>query len=222
MRTKKIIPVLAVALMAIMALPSCTTGRSGDSGKANLAVLARGGQVTRGGQREIRELNDGLIPDSVNSDMRRWMNNPNRPQQRQQRLNVMRYEYVWEQPVSIDEVAVFLYDYESFVKLPQAYRFKYWNGEEYVDVANASGMEIENDRFNHTTFTEVSTTRLMLELDSVERFLSPVLEWQVFKPEGAPAVAPVIKAGIDRSVVTGGKTYLSGLIKSVDPLKKTK
>ncbi len=220
MRTKRIIPILASALMAVMLIPSCVTGGSGVTGKDNLAVLAIPLQATRGGQREVKELNDGLIPDSVNSDMRRWMNNPNIQQQRQQGLNMTRYEYVWELPVSIDEAAVYLYDYESYANLPHAYRFKYWNGEDYVEVENASGLGLENDRFNRTTFAEVSTTRLMLEVDSVERFLSPVLEWQVFKPEGAPAVAPVILAGTDRMVVTGGKTYLSGLIKSLDPLKK--
>ncbi|MHC1733232.1 MAG: glycoside hydrolase family 127 protein [Bacteroidales bacterium] len=221
MRKNKIMLILAAAMVAVVLIPSCATGGAGKAGKDNLAVLARSAQVTRGGQREIRELNDGLVPDSVPEQMRRWMSNPNRQQQRQSGLNVMRYEYVWEQPVTIDEVAVFLYDFDSFAKLPQAYRFKYWNGEEYVDVENPSGLGLENDIFNHTTFTEVSTTKLMLEVDSVERFLSPVLEWQVFKPENAPAVAPVIAAGGDRMVVTGGKTYLSGLIRSVDPLKRT-
>ncbi len=221
MRYNRIIPILATALLAFMMIPSCAPGGAGQSGKDNLAVLASASQLTRGGQREIRELNDGLIPDSVNRDMRRWMSNPNRPQ-RQSSLNVMRYEYVWEQPVSIDEVAVFLYNYDSLVKLPQAYRFRYWNGNEYVDVDNPAGLGLENDRYNTTTFNEVSTTRLMLEVDSVERFLSPVLEWQVFKPVNAPAVAPVINAGVDRMVVTGGRTFLTGLIKSVDPLRKTR
>jgi len=221
MRKQRIMLILAAAILAVIVIPSCVTGGAGKTGKDNLAVLARSVQVIRGGQREMKELNDGLVPDSVPEQMRQWMSNPNRQQQRQSALNVMRYEYVWEQPVSIDEAAVFLYNFDSLAKLPQAYRFKYWNGEEYVDVENPSGLGLENDTFNHTTFTEVSTTKMMLEVDSVERFLAPVLEWKVFKPENAPAVAPVITAGGDRMVVTGGKTYLSGLIKSVDPLKKT-
>lgn len=221
MRKSNIIPTLAAALLAVIVITSCSTGGTGKSGKDNLAVLAKASQLTRGGQREMIELNDGLIPDSVGRDMKRWMSNPNRMQQRPQPLGVIRYEYAWEQPVQIDEAAVFLYNYDTLVKLPQAYRFKYWNGDEYVGVENPSGLGLENDKFNHTTFTEVSTTKILLEVDSVARFLSPVLEWQVFKPVKAPAVAPVIKAGIDRMVVTGGKTYLSGLIKSVDPLRKT-
>lgn len=221
MRKQRIMLILAAALLAVIIIPSCATGNAGKAGKDNLAVLAKSSQVNRGGAREIKELNDGLVPDSVPEQMRRWMSNPNRQQQRQPGLNVLRYEYTWEQPVTIDEAAVFLYNFDSFTKLPQAYRFKYWNGEEYVDVENPSGLGLENDKFNHTTFTEVSTTKLMLEVDSVQRSLSPVLEWQVLKPVKAPAVAPVITAGGDRMVITGGKTYLSGLIKSVDPLKKT-
>ncbi|NLA48087.1 MAG: Tat pathway signal protein, partial [Bacteroidales bacterium] len=132
----------------------------------------------------------------------------------------MQYEYVWEQPVTIDETALFLYNFESLIKLPRTYRFKYWNGEEYVDVENPSGLGLDNDKFNHTTFNRISTTRLMLEMDSVGGLFSPLLEWQVFKPHDSPTVAPVIIAGDDRIVIIGGRTYLTGLIKSIYPLKK--
>ena len=89
MRKNKIMLILAAAMVAVVLIPSCATG---GAGKDNLAVLARSAQVTRGGQREIKELNDGLVPDSVPEQMKRWMSNPNRQQQRQSGLNVMRYE----------------------------------------------------------------------------------------------------------------------------------
>lgn len=222
MKSNRLLPILVILLTTGILLASCTgKNKISQSGKDNLSVLGKAVSITRGGSREITELNDGLVPDSVPDEMRRWMMNPNRPQI-PQRLTVQRYEYGWEQPVTIDETSIFFFNYDNLVKFPQAYRFKYWNGQEYVEVANASGLGLINDQYNKTTFTEVTTTRLMVELDSVERFIPPVLEWQVLKSTGSPAVAPVIDAGGDRDVMTGGKTYLSGVIKTVDPLKNTK
>lgn len=222
MRTrKKNIILLTVAIVVSAFAQSCGSGGTIKSDKDNLAIIAKPTVVTVNGQREVPELNDGLIPDSVNREMRRTMSNPNR-QRRQSNLNVMQYVYIWEKPVTINEAALFFYDYENFVKLPQAYRFKYWNGEEYIDVESPVGMGIENNKFNNTIFNEVLTTRMMLEVDSVERFFSPILEWQVFKPENAPAVAPLIIAGEDRMVITEGRTYLSGIIRSVGALKKVR
>lgn len=206
-------------MLAALFFPACVSHDTGQD-KDNLAILARALQITPGGEREIKELNDGLVPDSLNRDVRRWLLNPERAQ-RGSGATVIRYEYRWQEPVIIDEAALFLYDYEGHLKLPGAYRFKYWDGDGYEDVVNSSGLGLENDQYNHTTFNRVVTSRLMLELDSVEHFLTPVLEWQVFKPLNTPEVAPVIAAGEDRLVVTGGKTYLTGLIKSVGPLKKT-
>ena len=222
MKNNRLLPILAALLTMGILLGSCAgKNKISRSEKDNLSVLRKAVSISRGGSREISELNDGLVPDSVPDEMRRWMTNSNRPR-RPQRLTVQRYEYEWEQPVTIDETSLFFYNYDNLVKLPQAYRFKFWNGQEYIDVENPSGLGLVNDQYNKTTFTEVTTTKLLVELDSVERFLTPVLEWQVLKSAGAPAVAPVIKAGGDRDVMVGGKTYLSGEIRTVDPLKNTK
>ena len=60
-----------------------------------------------------------------------------------------------------------------------------------------------------------------MRLDSVERFPgTSVLEWQVFQTENSPNHPPVAFAGADRSVIIGGKTYLSGKTKSVTPVTK--
>lgn len=219
MKKKKTLFLSVPILLMVMVISSCVTENSEMSGKDNVAVLAKPVQVTRGGQREMKELNDGLIPDSVSENMRRWIFN-SEGSQRELELSVARYEYIWEQPVTIDEIALFLYDYENIIPLPQRYKIQFWDGEFFQNVNNLSINSVMNDQFNHFTFDEISTTRLALEIDSVRRFPTPLLEWQVFRPENAPAVAPVVTAGVNRMVVTGGKTYLLGLIKSVDPLKR--
>lgn len=189
--------------------------------KSNLAILATITTTGRGGPSVVANLNDGQIPDSVDAGMRQRFAGAARQGRLQQRLGVQRFECSWENPVTIDETAVFWYDHDSLVKLPQSYRFSYWDGSDFIPVGNAEGLGLINDQFNNTTFDEISTTRLMIEIDSVQRFMLPLLEWKVFKSKGSPAVAPVIDAGGDRTVVTGGKTYLSGEIKSVGTLKGT-
>ncbi|TAH53999.1 MAG: hypothetical protein EWM52_13740, partial [Methanosarcina mazei] len=182
-------------------------------------MLADVTSLTRGASGFATGLNDGQIPDSITGDLRGQINNLNRSG-RPRQLSVQRFEYNWVKPVTINGTALFLYDYEGAIRLPEAYRFMYWDGQEYKPVENPEGLGLENDNFNNTTFSGVTTTKLLLEIDSVERSLPVVLEWQVFKSPGSPEIAPIVFAGPDRSVVLGGQTYLSGETRSLDPLKK--
>lgn len=211
---------LAIFGMALM-LP--VYGQNVKTGKANIAVLAKvSGSGQGGGQ--AASMNDGLTPNTVPDQMRQRAANPNANQnqnRRPQRLTAQWYQYDWINQVTIDEVQIFWYNYDNLVKFPQAYRLKYWNGNEYVPVKNCVGLQLTNNQYNSTTFDEFTTTRLRLEVDSVERFASTILEWKVLKTINSPEIAPVITAGGDRDVMVGGKTYLTADIKSVDPLKNT-
>lgn len=206
-------------LLAVISLSSCKTGNTENSGKDNVAVLAKPLQVTRGGSTEMKELNDGLIPDSVTEDMRRWFSYVT-DNQRELELSIVRYEYIWDQPITIDEHAIYLYDYEGYIEIPSKYKLQFWDGKAFQNVRIRSNNAIMNGRHNHDIFDEITTTRLALEIDSIRRFPTPLLEWSVYKSENAPQVAPVVSAGVDRMVITGGKSYLTGVIKSIDPLKK--
>lgn len=235
MKNKRILIISLLALFGI-ALTNPCSGQNVKTEKANIAVLAK---VSGSGQGAGRSgfLNDGLTPNEVPEQMRQRAAqvaaaaanptpaNPNAPQnqyRRQQRLTAQWLQYEWSSPVTIDEVQVYWFNYDNLAKLPQAYRLKYWDGKEFVLVKNAVGYTFNNDQFNTTKFDEVKTTRLRLELDSVERYTSTLLEWKVCKTLNSPEIAPVITAGGDRDVMVGGKTYLSADIKSVDPLKNTK
>jgi DUF1680 family protein len=209
------------ALSALCLLYSCTESSKNDRNTVNIAVMADATSLSRGGAGIVSSLNDGQIPDSISAELRRQLNNLNRPG-RPRRLIVQRYEYTWVDPVTINSSSVFLYDYDGAVRLPRAYRFLYWDGLDYKPVENTEGMGLINDSYNSTTFSELTTTKLMLEIDSVDRSLPVVLEWQVFKSPGSPEIAPVVFAGPDRSVITGGETYLSASIRSLHPLKKVR
>lgn len=161
----------------------------------------------------MTSLNDGLISNNT-GPMRMQGNRP------PQRLTSQWIQYDWIRPVTTKEIQVFWWNFENTAKLPQSYKLKYWDGNDFVPVKNATGLGLVNNQFNLTTFDPVTTTRLRLEADSVERFLGTILEWAVIQSEGSPDHPPVVSAGIDRSVMLGGKTYLSGAIKSVTPVDK--
>jgi DUF1680 family protein len=222
MKKNRILIITLLALFGV-GLTLLSTGQNAKTEKANIAVLAKiSGSGQGGGQ--AASLNDGLTPNTVPDQLRQRAANPNANQfqgRRPQRLSAIWFQYDWVNPVTIDEVAIFWYNYDNLVKMPQAYRLKYWDGKDFVPVKNPVGMGMENNKFNSTTFNEVTTTRLRLEVDSVERFASTILEWKVLKTINSPEIAPVITAGGDRDVMVGGKTYLVADIKSVDPLINT-
>ena len=163
----------------------------------------------------MTSLSDCLIPQRTGP-----LRTPgNRPAQR---LTSQWVQYDWQQPVIADEIQIFLWNYENTAKLPQSYKVKYWDGNEFVPVKNAAGFGLENKVFNITRFDPVKTTKLRLELDSVDRSNSTLLEWIVFQDKNSPDIPPLVTAGGDRSVMAGGKTYLAGGFKSVAPVSKSK
>ena len=188
--------------------------------KANIAILA---QVTGSDQdvASLSSLNDGLIPNSVPEDLRHWSESPDF-QKWSHYLSNQWLQYDWNQPVTINEISIFFYNYDNLGKMPQEYRLKYWDGKDFKPVPDFKGSGLVNNQFNTTTFKEITTTKLRLEIDSVQRFILPILEWKVIKTVNSPELAPFITAGGDRNVMVGGKTYLAATVKSIGPLNKTK
>jgi DUF1680 family protein len=181
------------------------------SGK-NLAVVATPTSSSRNNA-IMTSLNDGLIPNNTGNMRGGGSRSP-------QRLTTQWVQYDWVQPVSTKEIAVYWWNYGNTVRLPQAYRIKYWDGNNFVPVKNAVGLGLENNMFNITKFEQVKTTKLRMEVDSVGRSLDNIIEWIVIQAENSPNHPPVVTAGVDRSVMLGGKTYLSGGVKSVVPHDK--
>ncbi len=184
-----------------------------QSARRNLALVADASGSLRIGA-SFNTLNDGVTP--VNTGPMRAG-----AQRQPQRLTTQWVQYEWIQPVMTGEVAVFWWNFENSVKLPEVYRIQYWDGSNFIDVKNASGLGLENNRFNITTFDPVQTTILRLEADSVDRSLATILEWRVIQAAGSPDHPPVVNAGVDRCVMVGGRTWLSPAIKSVSQVSET-
>lgn len=119
-------------------------------------------------------------------------------------------QYEWAKPVTTDRVDVYWWVDGQGVGAPASYKVTYWNGSEFVPVANAKGLGVEANTFNRTTFDAVKTDKLRLEIASDGTHSPGILEWKVYSSGPVPLFPPIAAAGVDRSVVLGGKTYLAG------------
>lgn len=198
------------AMLAMMAAPAAMSQSPGS--KPNLAIVATSSVANRYGG-NLDALNDGQTPTPRGNQ--RGGGGGNRPTPPRSQTWV---QYEWAQPVSTKEVAVFWWNYGDGLRLPMAYRVSYWDGSQFVPVKNAAGFGLVNNQYNSTTFDEIKTTKLRLELDSADRGLATLTEWAVYKTDNSPSPAPVVIAGIDRDVMIGGKSYLAATIKSVTPI----
>jgi DUF1680 family protein len=177
--------------LAVVAIPS-TSGRSGP----NLFAMSDG--IT------INKLADpGQRPNMVTL-----------------RQGTQWVQYEWSQPVNTKEIDLFWWSDQNRIRLPKSYRLLYWDGNTFVPVSNPAGLGLDAKQFNKTTFNEVQTTRLRLEVDPDSTFSTGIVEWAVIASNKSPEFPAVINAGVDRDVIAGGKTYLSASVKSVTPLKK--
>jgi Uncharacterized protein conserved in bacteria len=106
--------------------------------------------------------------------------------------------------------------------VPASYRILYWNGSDFVPVDAPVGLGIAADTFNATTFKPVETSRLRLEVTLQDNLPAGIIEWRVLNHGPVPSLPPVVDAGVDRSVVSDGKTYLSGKVTWLEDAGKNK
>ncbi len=196
----------AVAGAALLAFLLSVRAQGADA--VNLAVVATPTSSAVSGDTRNEALNDGSNPRSSRGDRRGTYGNwPSRGTQWVQ--------YDWSQPISTKQIEVYWWDDNQGVRLPKASRLKYWNGTEFVQVANASGLGVDGNKFNVTTFDEVTTSKLRLEMDGDGEYSTGILEWRVPDSGKSPEFPPSVVAGVDRVVILGGKTYLEGAVKSL-------
>ncbi len=194
-------PLLAALAVTLL----CTTAIAAG---VNLAPVAKTSTSHISGDTSLAALNDGSAPDS--SHVRGRGSYGNWPSRGTQWV-----QYEWSRAISTAEIDVFWWDDKRGVRLPAACRLLYWDGKEFVAVGNPMGLGVVASRYNTTTFDEVSTSKLRLEIDGDGNFSTGILEWRVFDSGKSPDFPPTVTAGIDRSVVLGGKTYLAGESKTL-------
>ena len=176
-------------------------GARAEKPGANLALVAEASTSFVSGHETLGALNDGAEP--AHSDDKRRGAYGNWP-----RTGTQWVEYTWSQPVATRRMDVYWFDDERGVRLPAACRLKHWDGRDYVAVPGVEGMGLEKNRFNTTTYPEITTTRLRLEFDGVEKYSTGLLEWRVYDSGSSPNFPPTLNAGAERVVVLPGRTHL--------------
>ena len=123
-------------------------------------------------------------------------------------------EYDWPIPINTDMIDVYWWQDNQGIYAPASCSVQYWSGTGFVPVSNPSGLGMALNQFNTTTFDPVTTTRLRLLFQSdASGHSTGILEWHVYDAGGSPTnFPPVVNAGVDRDVIVGGNTYLSGSV----------
>ena len=169
----------------------------------NLAKVAQPSTSYHSGDSKVSALNDGNSPtSSADAEAGMYGNWP--------KTGTEWVQYDWSQTVTTNRIEVYWWIDGQGVGAPKACRILYWNGKDYLPVKNVKGLGTAKDTFNVTTFDEVKTDRLRLEIVSDGTLSTGILEWRVMSSGAIPLFAPAVAAGIDRTVVMGGKTYLRG------------
>jgi uncharacterized protein len=173
----------------------------------NLAVVASASASYTSGDTTLDALNDGVARLGNTPPSQNYGNWP--------RGATQWIEYAWSQPISTNKIDVLYWADGGGIHLPRASRLKYWNGQTFVDVPNAQGLGVLGTGFNTTSFDEITTTRLRLEMDAEggNQISTGINEFRVYDSGKSPAFPPTVKAGPDRVVVQKGKTYLNGSLK---------
>jgi len=198
----------------ILMLFACAASAAVETG-VNIARVAKPSSSHVSGDTSLEALNDGSAPKT--SHVRGKGSYGNWPAKRTQWV-----QYEWTAPVRTRKIDVFWWDDKRGVRLPKACRLLYWKDGKFVPVSNPSGLGVEKDKFNTTTFDEVATSKLRLEIDGNGNYSTGILEWKVYNEGKLPDFPPAVLAGIDRVVMLGGKTYLSGKLQAIGAGDSTK
>ena len=191
----------AAAALASMG-PLAALARDGQA-PVNLAKVAVPSALYTSGDTKVSALNNGATPSRSDDNVAGMYGN-------WPKTDTQWVQYDWAKPVTTNQIDVYWWVDGQGVGAPKAARLLYWDGKTFVPVLNAAGLGVTPNTFNKTTFDAVTTTKLRLEIVSDGNLSTGVLQWRVMSCGPVPAFAPTVVAGIDRVVVQGGKTYLSG------------
>ncbi|MEC0268969.1 Ig-like domain-containing protein [Paenibacillus anseongense] len=88
-------------------------------------------------------------------------------------------EYTWGTPVNISKSDVYWWTDNGGILAPTDSKLQYWNGTQYVDVPNAVGNGVALNKYNTTTFSPITTTKLRMTVTRGTQWTG-ILEWKVY------------------------------------------
>jgi len=189
-------------------LGASTTWAGLKSEPVNLAKVALTSASAMSSETRLSALNDGQTPaNSKDTSSGMYGNFPY--------TDTQWVQYDWHEPITTDRISVYWWVGGWHMDLPKSARLLYWDGHDFVPVKAKSELGIVKDSFNSLSFEPITTHKLRLETKSQGDLSNGILEWQVYNYGPVPNLTPVVIAGIDRSVVMGGQTYLNGHISAL-------
>jgi DUF1680 family protein len=192
------VPVMNLLLMS-MARGASNDGAS--DARVNLAIVATPEASFVSGHEALSAINDGFEPhDSRDHRHGAYGNWP--------RHGTQWVQLDWSQPISTDAVDVYWWDDNQGVRLPKAARLSHWDGNAFVPIPGEIG--VERNKYNSAKFTEITTSKLRLEIDPNGDYSTGVIEWKVYDTGKSPDFPPTAHAGADRTTVLPAVTYLNG------------
>ncbi len=210
MRKQGLLALETSLLMAVVVQLSVTAAQALEPAESpqNLAPLAQPSTSFVSGHETLDAINDGFEPKGINDHSHNCYGNW--PQSGTQWVQLE-----WSQPISTKQVEVYWWDDSRGVRLPTSCRLLYWDGQAFVPVREAVGLGVAGKKYNTTTFAEVTTPKLRLEMTGREKFSTGIIEWQVLDSGKSPRFPPRVSAGTDRIVVQPGVAFLRGTVKGV-------
>jgi hypothetical protein len=88
----------------------------------------------------------------------------------------------FDKPRKVSKVEVYWFDDKpnnGGCRTPKSWRLLYRKDGKWLPVAKPSGYGVEIDKFNVTTFDEVETDALRIEVELREKFSGGILEWRI-------------------------------------------
>jgi alpha-L-rhamnosidase len=155
-------------------------------GRVNVALAAKPSTSFVSGHETLDAVNDGFKP--AHSNDKRYGAYGNWAHR-----GVHWVEYEWSKPVNVDSIDVYWFDDDAGVRLPKTSRLLYWDGKAFVSITNPVGLGVEGNKYNTTTFEEITTSKLKLEFDSTAAASTGILEFKVYDAGRSPKFPPVVK-----------------------------
>jgi hypothetical protein len=93
-------------------------------------------------------------------------------------------EYDYDKPRKLTQSQVYWFDDETGpqkgqCRTPASWRLLYKSGNDWKEVPTPSAYGLEKDKFNATTFAEIQTTAIRLEVRLKQNVSAGILEWRI-------------------------------------------
>lgn len=199
------LPTFLLASLALLSLVF-TPKTIAQEKNFNLALVATPSTSFVSGHETLDAVNDGYTPANSNDKSRGAYGNWDR-------TGTQWVQYDWSAPISTNKIDIYWFDDNSGVRVPAGCRVKYWNGTAFVDVPNPKGLGLDKNKFNTTTFDEITTSKLRVEMDGAGTSTTSstgMLEFRVYDSGKSPNFPPVVKVDkTEQTIILGAVASFS-------------